>query len=168
MVELVKGAGDFGVGVAAFPERRPRSPDRESDIRHFVAKCRAGADRAITRMFFDAEDCLRLRDRLGAAGCDTPVVPEIMPAADVRRIRRFAELGNAGFPPEPARRLEAARDGPAEGHRSGVAHGTDRVRRLLAEGAPGLHCITPNRPAAVLEIHRGAVGSRSLLDLVRG
>src|SRR6476660_659445 len=79
LVSLVRSLGDFNVGVAAFPERHPRSPDLESDTRYFVEKVRAGADYSITQMLFSAADYAELRDRTVAAGADVPMLPGIMP-----------------------------------------------------------------------------------------
>ncbi|MEV7616875.1 methylenetetrahydrofolate reductase [NAD(P)H] [Streptomyces sp. NPDC089799] len=162
LVSLVRSLGDFTVGVAAFPERHPGSASWTEDIRHFADKCRAGADYAVTQMFFHVEDYLRFRDRLASVGCLTPVIPAIMPATDHARIARFAELSNARFPQHLAARLEAARNHPQVGHRIGVEYATAMAERLLAEGAPGLHYLSLNRSTAgaTLEIHRN-LGVRS-------
>ncbi|UJW31897.1 methylenetetrahydrofolate reductase [NAD(P)H] [Saccharothrix sp. AJ9571] len=157
LVALVKDIGDFSIGVAAYPELHPRSSDVESDTRYFVDKCRAGADYAVTQMFFDVTHYLRLRDRVEAAGCTTPIIPEIMPATDFKQIHRFAELSDASFPARLAQALERAT--PEDAYRIGVDHATAMAERLLAEGAPGLHYITLNKSDAALDIHRRVLGS---------
>jgi len=166
LVELIKSMGDFSVGVAAFPERHPRSPDFDSDVDMFVAKCRAGADFAITQMFFRAADYLRMRDRVSDRGCDVPIIAGVMPVTNARQIKRIVQLSGQAFPAELAERFEAL-DGERPEDKAavrayGVEVATDLCRTLLDEGVPGIHFITMNRSTATREVHANLVGAPSV------
>jgi methylenetetrahydrofolate reductase (NADPH) len=159
LVAMVKDLGDFCVGVAAFPHRHPRSVDAETDTRWFVEKCRAGADYAITQMFFEAEDYLRLRDRVAAAGCDVPILAGIMPVTNLRTIERSQQLSGAPFPPALAERFHAIADDPAAVRALGIEEASQLTMTLLGEGAPGIHFITFNRSRAIREVWQNVHGA---------
>jgi methylenetetrahydrofolate reductase (NADPH) len=155
LVELIKSSGDFCVGVAAFPELHPRSPDADADARYFVEKCRAGAEFAITQIFFYAEDYLRMRDRVSALGCDVPIIAGVMPATSPRILDRMVELSGCKVPVGLLDQLRAATDADdkAAAREIGVSYAHELCQRLLAEGVPGLHFCTLNAARATIDLY---------------
>jgi methylenetetrahydrofolate reductase (NADPH) len=151
LVELAHGVGSFSIGVAAFPEGHPSAASREADALVLVEKARAGAEFAVTQLFFRPSDYVELVDRVAAHGVDIPILPGIMPITNLASLRRMAELSGAAIPDELLARFDGLTD-PAEVRRVGVAVATELCQKLLAGGAPGLHFFTLNRSRATLEI----------------
>ena len=152
LVALIRGLGDFTVGVAAFPDVHPDSPDLGHDVDVLVRKADAGASFAVTQMVFDADSYLRFRD-LVAARRDLPITPGLMPVTNLKQIQRMSELMGTPLPPAVIERLEAVKDDPAAVRAVGVEIATEIGQRMLDEGAPGLHFITMNRSTATLEVY---------------
>jgi len=153
LVRLVRGLGEFTVGVAAFPDVHPESPDFQHDVDVLVRKADAGATFAVTQMVFDADTYLRLRDAV-AARRDLPITPGLMPVTNFKQIARMSQLMGTPLPDPVLRRLEAVAEDPAATREVGVTIATELAERMLAEGAPGLHFITMNRSTATLEVYR--------------
>jgi len=153
LVRLIRGLGEFTVGVAAFPDVHPESEGFEHDVEVLVRKADAGATFAITQMVFDADTYLRLRDAV-AARRDLPITPGLMPVTNFKQVARMSELMGTPLPPPVLARLEAVADDVAATREVGVQIATELAERMLSEGAPGLHFITMNRSTATLEVHR--------------
>ena len=152
LVRLARSLGEFCVGVAAFPEHHPRSPDLASDTRYYVQKVRAGADFAITQMLFSAQDYIELRDRTVRAGAEVPLLPGIMPITSYPRLVRICELSGQSMPTELARRLQQVQGDAGAARALGIEHAVGMAGDLLAAGAPGLHFYTFNRSRATLDV----------------
>ncbi|MBG6224821.1 methylenetetrahydrofolate reductase (NADPH) [Arthrobacter sp. CAN_A2] len=144
-------AGRISVGVAAYATRHPDSPNVEQDIEVLLAKEAAGADFAITQVFFQPADYSRLITRARRAGVTIPIIPGVMPLTSTRRLERLSSLAGVDVDDALWARLEGARtDG--ERRRVGVAATVELARAALDDGAPGLHLYTFNEHAAALDV----------------
>lgn len=145
LVEALARTGKFNVAVGAYPEPHPEAADSRADVEWLKRKVDAGATRAITQFFFEAETFLRFRDACAKAGIAAPIVPGVLPIISWEGARRFADRCNAHVPP----RLEEAfahaiRDGREE--LLALTQCTVLCERLIEEGVDELHFYTLNRP----------------------
>jgi len=152
LVRLVKEQGDFCVGVGAFPDTHPEHRDAALDARVLLDKQEAGAEFAITQLFFRAEAYYGLVERVRAIGCTLPIIAGVMPVTAIAQLERFAMLSGAEVPADIARRLHAVADDPASVRAVGREIAAELCVELLAGGVPGLHFFTQNRSRATAEI----------------
>ena len=136
------------IAVAAFPNGHPLSRSRAQDIDTLLAKEAAGANLAITQLFFEADDYLQLVDDARAAGVTMPILPGIQPVLSEKRLHRVLELSGEAMPTDLLHALRESAD-PAS---VGIAHAAALSHAVLAGGAPGIHLYTSNRSEAPLAI----------------
>ena len=150
----------LGIGVAAYPAPHPESPTFAEDRRCTAEKLRAGADFALTQLFFDAREYEDLVSHLRGQGITTPVIPGILPIQSFDSLRRVLSLCGANIPGKLYLALEKANnDGGAEAVRQvGLDYAVRQIRSLLDAGAPGIHLYTLNKADMCLRLAE-AVGT---------
>src|SRR6266849_5109029 len=107
LVAGLKRVADFEISVAAYPETHPAARSPGHDLDNLKQKLDAGASRAITQFFFDADVFLRFRDRAAASGLAVPIVPGILPVTNFAQLKRMAAVCGASLAAEQCRRLQA-------------------------------------------------------------
>ena len=155
--ELVAGLrriSDFDISVAAYPERHPDSADLVSDLNNLKRKFDAGAERALTQYFFDAETFLRFRDRACRAGIAGPLVPGILPITDYAKISAFSARCGTSVPVWLAARFEGLDSDPETRALVAATTASELCQRLIAEGVTAFHFYTLNRAPLSLAICR--------------
>lgn len=145
----------FGVGVAAFPEGHPGTPNRLQEMDHLKAKVDAGADYIVTQLFFDNHDFHDFRDRCDLAGIRIPILAGIMPVTNTNGLRRMADLAaGARFPGALLRALSECGEDTQAVKQVGIEWAARQSRDLLEHQVDGIHYYTLNKPDAVQQIYQ--------------
>jgi methylenetetrahydrofolate reductase (NADPH) len=154
LVAGIRKIGDFDISVAAYPEKHPQSADWDADIDNLKRKVDAGANRAITQMFFRNADYLRFVERARKAGINAPIVPGIQPIHSFKQISGFAARCGASIPDWLAERFQGLEDDPDTHALVAAAVAAEQVTELLDEGVTEFHFYTLNRSNLVLALAR--------------
>jgi methylenetetrahydrofolate reductase (NADPH) len=142
----------FRIEVAAYPEMHPQAASPSEDFENFRRKVEAGADAALTQLFYNADAYFHFMERCAKAGITIPIVPGIMPITSYANTMRFCNGCGADLPRWIRLRLEEL-----DGDKTAlVDFGIGVVARLcdtlLNGGAPGLHFYTINQAGPSLRL----------------
>ncbi len=145
LVAGLKSVADFEISVAADPEIHPEALSAEADMDNLKRKIDAGATRAITQFFFEADTYFRFLERVRAAGITLPIVPGILPVTNFAQVRRFAGLCGASVPDWLAALFEGLDDDADTRRLVAATVAAEQCRRLEAGGVDEFHFYTLNR-----------------------
>lgn len=156
---------DTEISVAAYPETHPEASSSTDDLVHLHAKLEAGAQRAITQFFFNADSFLSWRDEAVAVGISKPIVPGILPIHNLEKIMAFSEKCGATVPQTLINRFERYKD-PASQHDVAVEHAYELCQTLSKEGIDDFHFYTLNQSDLSWHVCCLLKGKDKLIDLV--
>jgi methylenetetrahydrofolate reductase (NADPH) len=157
LVELIRevaashGLDNVSVGVTAFPAAHASEQWRQQGLDVLKAKQDAGADFAVTQVFYEAEQWRALDRDAKANGIELPILPGIIPLLNASRANRLEQLTGVAAPASLVTALDAAIDAEAARH-VGVTAASSLANELLESGAPGVHVYTFNRHEAALAL----------------
>jgi methylenetetrahydrofolate reductase (NADPH) len=142
----------FHIEVAAYPEMHPQANRPSEDFEHFRRKVEAGADAALTQLFFNADAYFDFMERCAKANIAIPVTPGIMPITGFANTVRFCAGCGADLPRWVRLRLEELEHNKPALIDFGAEVITRLCQTLLRGGAPGLHFYTINQAAPTLRL----------------
>lgn len=154
LVRHLKATGASDIGVSAYPERHPDSPDWRADIDTLKRKVDAGADRAITQFFFDNDHYESYVGRVRAAGLSIPIVPGILPIHNIHAVRDFANRCGAIVPQAVLSRFDGLDANTVEHRRAAVELAQEQIEDLLTRDVGAFHFYTLNRGNLVVPLCR--------------
>jgi methylenetetrahydrofolate reductase (NADPH) len=152
LVQLAVSLSGFSIGVAVYPEGHCESPNLEMDMYYTKQKIDAGADFAITQMFFDNSYFYDFLERVAKANIKIPIIPGIMTITDINRIKKFSQMCSATLPEHVIQRFEKVGSVAGDAKKIGVEVATEQCADLMKHGVRYFHFYTLNQSDAVLQI----------------
>lgn len=152
LVQLAVSLSGFSIGVAVYPEGHIESPNLDMDMYYTKQKIEAGADFAITQMFFDNGYFYNFLERVAKADIKIPIIAGIMAITDIDRIKKFSQICGATLPDKIIQQFERAGSTAEEAKKVGIEVATEQCADLLEHGLRYFHFFTLNQSDAVLQI----------------
>jgi len=152
LVQLTASLKGFSIGVAVYPEGHCESPDLETDMYYTKQKIDAGADFAITQMFFDNSYFYDFLERAAKADIKIPIIPGIMPITDIDRIKNFSQKCGATLPNHIIQRFQKVSPATDGAKKIGIEVATEQCADLLEHGIRYFHFYTLNQSDVVFQI----------------
>lgn len=164
LVTLLAESGKRDISVAAYPEAHPESASSTDDIQWLKHKLDAGAQRAITQFFFEAETFLRFRDKAQKAGISQTLVPGILPIHNIAKVQSFGAKCGASVASSLVQRFEKATTESSK-VTAAIEHSVELCNELRREGVDEFHLYTLNQAPLSYAVGCELLGKSRVVDV---
>jgi len=152
LVRLIKDERDFCIGVAVYPEGHIETSTLEEDVQYTKEKIDAGADFAVTQMFFDNAYYYKYLDRMKKHGVEIPILPGILPLTNIDKVKELASVCRTTIPRDIEEKLISLSKRPEEMKKVGIDFTIKQCKDLMKNGFKKIHFFTLNQPETMKAI----------------
>ena len=149
LVKFIKEYGHFCIGVAVYPEGHIEASSLDDDLEYAKQKIDAGADFAVTQMFFDNTHYYRLLDKMQKKSINIPILPGILPLTDIAKVKQFASICHTTIPKHIEEAMASFANKPQEQEEAGINFTIKQCQDLAKNGVGKIHFFTLNKPKII-------------------
>jgi len=128
---------DFCIGVACYPEKHEEAPNLERDVAFLMEKQRAGADYAVTQLFYDNEVFFRFVKAARDEGVTIPIVPGLKILTRRSHVTSIPTHFNVSVPEALVAEVAAVPDDRVA--EIGIRWAREQTMQLFEQGVPSAH-----------------------------
>ena len=141
----------FSYGVACYPEKHEEAPNLATDLYWLKQKVDAGAQYAVTQLFYDNAKYFAFVRAAREAGITVPIIPGIKPLTKLSQLTVVPKTFHCDLPEAlTTEALKCTTD--EEVAALGVEWATAQCRELIAAGVPSLHFYTVSAVDSIARI----------------
>ena len=141
----------FSYGVACYPEKHEEAPNLEQDIYWLKKKVEAGAEYAVTQLFYDNRKYFQFVEKVRAAGINIPIIPGIKPFRKQSQLSVIPKTFKVDIPQELA--LEALKcTTEKETEKLGIEWCIQQCKELIQHGVPSIHFYSVGAVESIKEV----------------
>ena len=143
----------FSYGVACYPEKHEEAPNLEFDLYWLKKKIEAGAEYAVTQLFYDNRKYFSFVERARAAGITCPIIPGIKPMKKLTQLSIIPKTFKVDIPDELAREVQKCTT-DEQVRQVGIEWCVTQCRELMAHGVPSIHFYSIGAADSIREVAR--------------
>ena len=141
----------FSYGVACYPEKHEESPNIEDDIYWLKKKVEAGAEYAVTQLFYDNKKYFDFVDRARQAGITVPIIPGIKPFKKLSQLTMIPKTFKVDLPEDLTKEILKCKN-DNEAQQVGIEWCIAQCKELIEYGVPSLHFYTISAVDSIREV----------------